>query len=565
MIRRQFMKTALAAGLSSTTVPAAASLNDGASVHESKRKPRIMFYNDCRHPAIYMYEPPMQKEQFEAAVDEVLGTPVDTLVFGLGDGRTMLHGTKVGELWGDPVKKWPHLIFRRAHQNAKMMLESGLDPLRIVCEHAQANGMRIYPSLWLNRGRGETRKQDVRAANFTWENQHLEIGARGDFDQNFPERGKRKLDFKHRQVQDERFALIEEVLQNYPVNGFELWFGHDYYFHPKEVEAGREIMTAWVKRVSQAVKASGQERELTVLVPASIEKALSLGLDLREWIRQGIVDVINAQNYYQKIDNLADFRPLLKAAKGSSCKIHAVTHAVVGSDRVNGATIEMVRAVACNYWAQGVDGLYLGQWFGGSNWPYQPSFYQQLREVAYPQLMAPKDKFYMIPTAEPEHRTSPPTPPMPLPRDLNVNQPVRLELPIADNLPRWDRQNRVHEVLLRIRLLNNTELDKVIFRLNGKILGDSQLRKINHLYRMHAPRFRVNNSYWYIYRLDRNNWPRQGTNMIETTLKRRDPKVTSQLQLRDVEIETRYLMGKNYYRNSEDSDLGPAAISRPLT
>ena len=82
MIRRQFMKTALAAGLSSTTVPAAASLNDGASVHASKRKPRIMFYNDCRHPAIYMYEPPMQKEQFEAAVDEVLGTPVDTLVFG---------------------------------------------------------------------------------------------------------------------------------------------------------------------------------------------------------------------------------------------------------------------------------------------------------------------------------------------------------------------------------------------------------------------------------------------------------------------------------------------------
>ena len=154
---------------------------------------------------------------------------------------------------------------------------------------------------------------------------------------------------------------------------------------------------------------------------------------------------------------------------------------------------------------------------------------------------------------------------MPLPRDLNVNQPVRLELPIADNLPRWDRQNRVHEVLLRIRLLNNTELDKVTFRLNGKILGDSQLRKINHLYRMHAPRFRVNNSYWYIYRLDRNNWPRQGTNMIETTLKRRDPKVTSQLQLRDVEIETRYLMGKNYYRNSEDSDLGPASISRPLT
>ena len=96
MIRRQFMKTALAAGLTSAAVPAASA----AGGHGGRKKPRIMFYNDARHPAIYMYEPPMEKEQFEAAVDEVLGTPVDALVFGLGDGRTVFHKTEVGEVWG---------------------------------------------------------------------------------------------------------------------------------------------------------------------------------------------------------------------------------------------------------------------------------------------------------------------------------------------------------------------------------------------------------------------------------------------------------------------------------
>ncbi|MDE2755841.1 MAG: hypothetical protein OXI92_04740, partial [Acidobacteriota bacterium] len=188
MIRRQFMKTALAAGLTSAAVPASSAAGrpaPGASDQGGRKKPRIMFYNDARHPAIYMYEPPMEKEQFEAAVDEVLGTPVDTLVFGLGDGRTVLHKTEVGELWGDPVKKWPHLIFRRAHQNAKMMLESGRDPLRIVCDHARANGLMLYPSLLLNRGRGADRHRDVRAANFTWENRHLEIGAGGNLDESF--------------------------------------------------------------------------------------------------------------------------------------------------------------------------------------------------------------------------------------------------------------------------------------------------------------------------------------------------------------------------------------------
>ena len=64
------------------------------------KPPRIMFYHDGRHPLIYMYEPPMQKEEYQHAVDEIAGTPIDVLMFGVGDGRTVLYDTKVGELWG---------------------------------------------------------------------------------------------------------------------------------------------------------------------------------------------------------------------------------------------------------------------------------------------------------------------------------------------------------------------------------------------------------------------------------------------------------------------------------
>ena len=56
----------------------------------------------------------------------------------------------------------------------------------------------------------------------------------------------------------------------------------------------------------------------------------------------------------------------------------------------------MVRGAACNYWAQGVDGLYLAHWFG--NWPYQASFYEKLRELPYPEVMAARDKIYYVPT-----------------------------------------------------------------------------------------------------------------------------------------------------------------------
>ena len=214
MRRRSFFLTALTAGLSSRLTAARAATSRGSRESPDSSTPRIMFTHDSRHPAVYMYEPPMEREEFEAAVDELAGTPVDALMFGLADGRTFFHDTKVGEIWGDPVRKWPHLIFRRARQNVKMMLDRGQDPLRIVCERARAKGMRLYPTLLVNQWLfGDSPEDDVRASDFRWKNRHLEIGAAGDLEE-FP--GRTHLDFKHEAVREERLAVIREVLNNYP-------------------------------------------------------------------------------------------------------------------------------------------------------------------------------------------------------------------------------------------------------------------------------------------------------------------------------------------------------------
>ena len=519
-------------------------------------KPRMMFYHDGRHPLIYMYEPPMHKEEYEAAVDELVGTPIEALMFCMGDGRTVLHDTKVGELWGHNMDKWPHVIFRRAHQNAKHLIEEGNDPLRVICDRAHAKGMLLYPTLLVQQASGE-RGVDTRGSNFRFDNKHLEIGAAGDLDSTVP--GIDGLDFKRKEVRDERFALIEETLTRYPVDGFELQLNYrPYYFHPREVDAGRGIMTEWVRRVYEAVKKSGPERELAIRIPASVEGCLSVGLDPREWIRQGIVDVIIGQTFSgaDLVDTLADFRPLVEAAKGSGCRIHAAIQSHLDSDRLSEATISMVRATACNYWAQGVDGLYLAHWFG--NWPYPASFYEKLRELPNPDVMAPRDKFYLIPTGTGRY-PAPSLGPgltMQLPVNLQVGKPARLDLTISDDLPRWGRVGRVHEVLLRFRVTGATELDRLSFKLNGRELPGTLLRTINRMYLMSSPRYRVG-GYWFIYKLDSDHWPRQGHNTLEVTLNERDPDVTAQIELRDVELEVKYLMGKNYHRSFVDADLGP--------
>ena len=521
-------------------------------------KPRMMFYQDGRHPLIYTYEPPMQKEEYEAAIDELLGTPMDTLVFCLGEGRTMLHDTDAGELWGHNVEKWPHIIWRRAYQNAKHLIEEGNDPLRIICDRAREEGLLMYPSLnvqWDSAERGEGTIW-VRVSDFRWNNKHLEIGASGSVDASFPGFG--CLDFKHKEVQDERFAIIEETVNKYPVDGFDLHLNNfPYYFHPDEVEAGRSTMTDWIGRVHDAVKRSGPDRELSIRVANSIERCMSVGLDVREWIRQGIVDVLIAQDNSFRVNQMADFRPLVEAADGSSCRIFAAIQSILASTGLlSTETIEMCRATASNYWAQGIDGLFLDRgWF--AEWPYTAPFYEKLRELPYPHLMDHKDKSYHVLTgpgraAEETGLDSSPK----LPAALEEGKPTRVDFTISDDLKRWDAVGRVHDVLLRVGLEGSTELDRLSFKLNGKELPKSCMRTINMLYRMSAPRNRRVSGYWFIFRPDRDLWPVRGQNSLEVTLLERDPDVTPPVRVGHVELETKYLMGKNYYHGDVDPDLG---------
>ena len=61
---------------------------------------RVLFHNDARHSYIYYYDPPMRLEEAWKPIDEIVGTGVDTLIYGLGAGPTMFHDTDVGERWG---------------------------------------------------------------------------------------------------------------------------------------------------------------------------------------------------------------------------------------------------------------------------------------------------------------------------------------------------------------------------------------------------------------------------------------------------------------------------------
>ena len=110
---------------------------------------------------------------------------------------------------------------------------------------------------------------------------------------------------------------------------------------------------------------------------------------------------------------------------------------------------------------------------------------------------------------------------------------------------------------MRVGIAGTTELDRIRFSLNGNQLPESLLRKINQMYRMSGPRNRSGPAYWFVFRLDRAHWPPQGANELQVTLLERDPDVLGAVSLRDVELELKYLMGRNFHRGYVDPDLGP--------
>ena len=524
-------------------------------------KPRIFFDHDGRHPLIYMYEPPMQKEELEAAVDELVGTPVEALSLTLGDAQSLLYDSQVGALWGRDIKKWPHLIWKRANQNFTQLIKAGCDPLQVLCDKAHANGLLLYAMLLPQQGPRELMLKSWENPRFAAADQRdpqpLEIGSKGGVDAEWP--GYRAWDYAWDAVRERNLAIVEEVLARYPVDGFELQLNYcPYYFHPDEIAAGTGIMTEWIGRVYAAVKKSDPARELVLRVPANLDGCRAVGLEPLEWMRRGIVDAI-VPEASGAADPSADFSAFVKAAQGTACRVLPALQSRIDSDRVGEGTIEMVRAGACNYWAQGVDGLYIAHWFGC--WPYKADFYQKLREVPFPETMAAKDKIYRIPSegSAPAPEAIAPNVANPLPIELAKGQALQVGFAVSDDLKKWDKVNRVHEVILRVRVQETTERDRLRFAFNGKELPQSLLRKINQMYVMNAPRYRVF-GYWYVFRLPEKFRPVQGWNVLEVELLKRDGQALPAVVLRDVELEIKYLMGKNYHRGLIDADLGPGEL-----
>ena len=479
-------------------------------------KRRLIYYSDARHYHMYCYEPPMRLEDMWAPIDEVAGTSVETFVWGFGVGPTMFHNTKVGEIWGTRHKTLNNVADWRAYECIMSLVNRGLDPLDVMIDRAHEKGMEFWGSLRLTHSMNP--KVD---STHTWQFKldHPEWCLKGP--------GKYALSWVHSEVRAERFALIEETVNNYDMDGFEVDLAFDPdFFEPEEVAENRHIMTEFMRDVrrvaAEAAEMRGRPITLGARVLPLLSSTLDAGLDVAAWLKEGLLDFA-VPNVYAHLQMDADFpfEWLVDLAQPAGCEVYPVLGSKLESAESGApyAGLEHFRAAAAVYWGKGADGLYI-PWF---KWPPRTEERDILTEIADPDIVAEQPKRYVLPSRTSATDKYGYVAQLPIPLEVGREPPGHtICLTVADEPERA-------RALLRLRLGQSTSHDSMTVSLNGRELPNESSRRTSHGY----------NYAWIEYPLER-GLLRRGRNEVGVTLHSRPHNLTSQVVLEGVELRVDY-------------------------
>ena len=487
--RRQFLGGAalLAPG---TLVPNITSASNSIKSVQPLAKPRrTMYFNDARHYYLYAFDPPLSMKDAWRPVDELTGTSVNTLIYGVEPGG-LFSDTKVGIRAMSQLRPFQVAHYWRAWSNMQSLIDRGLDPLRVLIDRAHEHELDFIISMRMGGGPRDPRYQIGTSGSLA--------GAGGRH------RQENNPDFAQKPVRDLRFALIKE-LASYPVEGIEFDFAYTpFYFKPNQIKDHMSLMTEYVRRLSEMVRSKGPNRIVGARVFPTESMNRALGLDVKAWVEQKLVDYVAPLYYgYFLLDPNLPFESLVTIAHRSGAEVYPVLQPYF-LEHSEHATPAMLRAAIANYWSKGADGLIVGPWFP---WPFREEERTLLTEIGNPAIVKESNKHYFI------------SPRLKDAAELGYNHPLPLNLKSAHPELKEDitfyaaddfRSNRVGRVRLLLRVRNLVAADEFNVFLNKQSLAGERLRRTSHRYDFQWLEFTLNKIR-----------PRQGSNTLSVQLRSR--------------------------------------------
>ncbi|MAE64211.1 MAG: hypothetical protein CMJ18_08030 [Phycisphaeraceae bacterium] len=414
-------------------------------------RPRPLILNDDGAGQFTYLKPPVKRADLHAMVDKVVGTAVTTLCVTLFDGRCGWHDsphfTHLGEmttpLIAGPIQARQRYVFRS-------LREQGIDPLEVFAQRAHEQGLTFIASMRMNdahfayyRGiNGDGPWNCPSTSDFWKQNQHLLLdGEFGYFEH--------LLDYAHQATRDYRLAQIEDVCRRYDVDGIELDFvRHPHYF--KRGQAGRHAdrMTDLVRAVRAMMDDAGRERgrrlQLQTLVPRTISGCEHLGLDVRTWMQDGLINAVIPKNFIHFEQDMP-VREWGDLAETSDTAVYPCFE--------RGTRVEEFRAGAARYYRDGATGLYFYN-FWNFGVPFNDHGRQILSETSDETMLATQDKHYVVfgggGCAQPYTYEEGEPPAVPLPARIARHGGASFKVDVADDIAGASSNGTLHDVTLRI-------------------------------------------------------------------------------------------------------------------
>jgi hypothetical protein len=170
------------------------------------------------------------------------------------------------------------------------------------------------------------------------------------------------------EVREYYFSILRELCTNYDVDGVELDFQRfPHFFKRENLEEGRGVMIAFVRRVKAMMDEIGRTRgkslKLCIRIPETLAKCEEAGLDIPAWDKERLVEMINVSSFYIHTIELGieEFQSATSYGRIYG-EMNYLTYQQSGQEKGSGrryTTFEVYRASALNLYQRGVDGLSL--------------------------------------------------------------------------------------------------------------------------------------------------------------------------------------------------------------
>ena len=505
--------------------------------------PRLMYYSDGHHFHAKRLDPPLNMHKMRWPVDELVGTGVQTLVFGLGFGDVYFHQTKVGRIIGQDQESWKSFIDWRIMRMVKDAHAMGTDQVREVIKRGREMGIHVFPSLKMQ---DPAEQGAERCGRLKWE--HGKDVTLGEPQERYPAHGTEWCyDYTNGLVRQDKLAMVREMLEDYEAEGMELDFMFfPLYFRKQDTEKGVFILNDLVAEIREAADEIGEKQGRRIPIIARVwsqrDDNLRIGIDVEAWMKAGSIDMVVGQMTGLMLDTgLPGCRWLADAANDAGVPAYVRPDRRIEDPRSGMASIEMYRAFSQT-----------ARWMGFAGiqhhhlpWPFAEAEYQALRELGYPDAVYRRDKRYFL---APNEKFAPYVDPAPrqVPHDFVEGKKATFTLTMADDVESARADGEMRQPILTLAFRFFCVEDDVKMTFNGKSLPLAQADS-------HEPR---RGQYWFTYHLDPERVV-QGDNTLTIEIKRMEPTAGFTRTLSGMELHMRY---KDFER---PESLDPVRIGPP--